>query len=191
MMHKVVLFSLALAMTLALMGFAQAASVTWTFEATVVSGPLAGQSGTGTFSYDDANPDIQNQRVLTPSDVQVTFTYDGQTFATQNDSDFDQASPSSSIYPRLSFKREGTGFAPFALDYLLKAGVNGVTFNNSNIASISIHRTYPLEEAPSGSGYDYTTKMIVTLVPVPASLLLLFSALAGFGFVGWRRGAPA
>ena len=196
MMSTSVRCALALAMTLGLGGAAQAALVTLTYEATVSSGPLAGETGTGTLIYDDENPDIPAERVISPANhfpagtpgLQLTFTFDGQTFAEQNDARFDQGAPLTSTSPQLAFKRVGMDdYAPYKLGYFLTAGRNGVSFDNRDIQSISFFDER-LEEAPSGSTYDLTTNITVTMIPVPASLPLLISGLAGIGLLlGWRR----
>ena len=161
---------------------AQADMVTKTFLATLTDGPLAGEIGTGSFSYDDST--IKSEDGLffvTPSEgLTVTFTYDGQTFDESNDLDFDE-------FPLLEFLEESEGFGsfyrPISLDYWLVDGENGVNFNNPIIGDLSFNSF----DAFEGSEFDYAISVEVGYVPIPGSILLLLPGLVSLVMIRNRR----
>ena len=149
-------------------GMAQSAIVTETFIGTAVNGPLTGDIGTGSFTYDD-DLLVKGDELIGPTDgLTVTFSFDGQAFDQTNDEGFDE-------YPELEFSFS----IPIALDYLLVDGENGVNFNNPIIAGLGM-----LELFPSFGGYDFETELSASYVPIPAAIWLFGSGIAGL--VGLR-----
>lgn len=82
---------------------------------------------------------------------------------------------------------------PGVVDYIaVKAGPDFVIFlfsdaNTSNTRNIGLWNTALL----SNKGLSHLTAYQIAAVPLPAALPLFASALAAFGFVGWRRRAQA
>ena len=144
-------------------GVVQSAAVTETFVAKVLDGPLKGQTGTGSFTYDDA---IAEDDIIGPKEgLKVSFTFDGQVFDETNDQSFD-------FFPELGFEES----EPIFLDFTLKDGVNGVNFNNPLLVQLSMDELLPYR----GSGnFDFETELVTTVVPIPAAVWLL-----GTGFIG-------
>ena len=152
-------------------GMAQSAPVTNTFIATVAEGPLAGQSGTGSFTYND-DLIINGEEELNPTDgLLVTFSFDGQAFDQTNDVDFDD-------FPILEF----SNFIPIILDYFLVDGENGVNFNNPFLAELEMFDLFP-----SSGNYDFEMEISATLVPIPGALWLFGSGLSGLVALRMRR----
>ncbi len=149
----------------------QAALVTKTFIASINDGALKGNYGTGSFTYDDALVITGNETLNALDGLKVNFSFDGQVFNETNDSGF------GSIYtfPELSF----ANFQANDLNYQLDNGVNGVLFTNPAIQGM-----YTKGLTASTSGYDFTSSLTVTSVPIPASIWLLFSGLTGLLVAG-------
>ena len=156
-------------------GVAQSELVTNTFIATVLDGPLAGDFGTGSFTYDD---DLVEDEIIGPTErLTVSFTFDGQVFDHTNDRSFD-------FFPELVFD----GFIPVELDFTLADGVNGVNFNNPLLVVLSMDELSPFNGNGSfdGSGnFDFETELVATVVPIPAAAWLLGAGL--IGLLGLRR----
>ena len=150
-------------------GIAQSAIVTNTFIGTVEKGPLKGQTGIGSFSYDEDELILADDILDPQNGLKVNFTFDGLTYIETNDPKFDE-------FPTLEFDF----FEPIALDYDLRNGINGVFFNNPLIVNLSIYDLFP-----SSGNYDYVTEIEATVVPIPGAVWLLGAGL--LGLVGIRR----
>jgi hypothetical protein len=162
---------LAVLILAAIPGMAQSALVTNTFIATVAEGPLAGQFGTGSFTY---NNDllINGEEEIDPTEgLLVSFSFDGQNFDQTNDVDFDES-------PLLMF----SNFIPDILDYILAEDENGVNFNNPLLVEIGLG-----ELSPSSDNYDFETELSTYLVPIPGALWLFGSGIAGLAALRIRR----
>ncbi len=166
--------SLALIMALSLMGAAQAA--VWNFQAIVESGYLAGQFGSGTLTFDDSI----TEGLVTPPELALTFAFQGQSFDETHHPNYPGA-------PAVDLFEDPPLTIPWTVSYWLEDGVNGVAFGDPNIKALKID-----DSARDIVGNSFEVTLMVELhpdavIPVPASLPLLVSALTGVGFLGWRR----
>lgn len=144
---------------------AQAVVVTYTFEALITDGPFQSQFAPGSFSFDDSFLVTGNEVLGVAEGLEVSLTFDGQTFYKYNDVDWPD-------YPRLTF----SNFNPIALDFLLVDGSNGVAFNDPGLAGTSYFMFSLM--APYGSS-DFGAELSLVTVPLPASAWFLGSALVG------------
>jgi hypothetical protein len=171
--EKTVFKTIALGVLLILAGIpgvAQSELVTSTFIATILEGPLQGEFGTGSFSYDN---DILGDDIIGPAEgLTVSFTFDGQVFNETNDQSFD-------LFPELVFEN----FVPVELDFFLTDGVNGVNFTNPLLLELEMED----DLLPySGSGdFDFETQLSAEVVPIPAAVWLLGGGL--IGLLGLKR----
>jgi hypothetical protein len=152
-------------------GMAQSALVTKTFIGTVINGPLSGDIGTGSFTYNDDLLIFGDEVIEAADGLKVTFSFGGQPFDQTNDIDFDE-------FPIVAFEN----FIPVELGYNLVDGVNGVDFNNPLIAELVI-----FELSTPGGNFDFKTDIFVAYVPIPGALWLLGSGIAGLAVIRRRR----
>lgn len=104
---------------------AAAAPVEFSFAAPVTAGPFAGQTGTGVIRFDDASTGT-----LTPSthpDLEIDFSFLGQTFHADNDSGFPD-------FPEVTL----FGGVPVAIEFLLEQGFSNVDFADATIGAIAL-----------------------------------------------------
>ena len=154
-------------------GVAQSAPVTETFIAIIEEGPLEGQFGTGSFTYDDE--DLAEDDIIGPAEgLEVLFTFDGQTFDETNDESYD-------VFPELVFEDA----TPVELNYVLLGGVNGVNFRNPILIELEMENDLFLCEDDDCGNYDYVTELEATVVPIPAAFWLLGTGL--IGMLGFKR----
>ncbi len=153
-------------------GMAPADIVSYSFIGTIEDGFRAGDSGTGSFTYDDALI-VNGDETLDPTNgLTVSFSFDGQVFTQTHDSDFD-------AYPMLEFD----DYMPTYLDYLLVNGQNDVAFGDNQLMELETSGLFP----SSAAGYDFETTLLATPVPIPGALWLLGPGLVGL--IGLRRRA--
>jgi hypothetical protein len=153
------------AATLALAVSASAAPVEFSFSATVASGPLAGETGTGFFRFDtDAITGAGVESVDASQGLTISFDFLGQTFDQTHDALFP-------VFPGLIL----VDGVPDFLDYAVTAGVNGATFGDPGIVSFAI-----ADFLTPGVDVRFVVPIEVELlaVPEPAPALLLAAALA-------------
>jgi hypothetical protein len=151
----------------------QCALVTKTFMATVLDGPLAGQIGTGSFTFDD-DLIIRGDEFIDPEQgLMVAFSFDNQIFDQTNDSDFDD-------WPVLRFDDS----VPQYLEYWLVDGENGVNFNNPLLVWLYIGDS---ELLASSGNYDFETEISTQLIPIPGAVWLFTSGIAGLVVLGIRK----
>ncbi len=153
-------------------GMAPADIVSYSFIGTIEDGFRAGDSGTGSFTYDDALIVNGNETLDPTNGLTVSFSFDGQVFAQTHDSDFD-------VYPMLEFD----DYMPTYLDYLLVNGQNDVAFGDNQLMELETSGLFP----SSAAGYDFETTLLATPVPIPGALWLFGSGLVGL--IGLRRRA--
>lgn len=151
---------------------AQSALVTKTFFSTITNGELTGNSGTGSFTYDDALITMGDEMLTPLNGLLVTFSFGGQIFTAANDASFN-------LFPSLNF----FDFQPVHLDYVLINGTNGVSFANHIIQEI-----YFGELLPSAMTYDLEATIGVvyapTPIPIPAAIWMFVSGLCGLLVIG-------
>jgi hypothetical protein len=151
-------------------GVAQSDLVTKTFIATILEGPLEGEFGTGSFSYDN---DILGDDIIGPAEgLTVSFNFEGQVFNETNDQSFD-------LFPELVFEN----FVPVELDFFLTDGVNGVNFTNPLLLELEMEDAL-LPDSGSGN-FDFETELSAEVVPIPAAAWLLGAGL--IGLLGLKR----
>ena len=143
---------------------------TKTFIGTIVDGPLQGQTGTGSFTYNEDLVVDAYETLYPAQGLTVSFTFMGQDFNETNDIDFDD-------YPILEFDN----FNPDVLDYMLEEGVNNVDFIHPSLFALQMNELFDSEEL----GFDYEIDIFPTYVPIPSSVFLFVSGL--IGIVGIRR----
>jgi hypothetical protein len=151
-------------------GTAQSDIVTSTFSGTVTDGPFAGYFGTGSFTYDDALVSLSEDWIIVDDGLEVSFSFDGQTFNETND----EAYPD---FPQLVFY----DYEPSYLDYVIVGGENGVVFNNPTLAALGLGSLSPADRAGE---FDFNTEIFAEAVPIPNALWLFGSGivfLIGFG----------
>jgi hypothetical protein len=167
----------------------RAAILTESFSATVASGPFAGLSGSGSFSYDSDAVASEGFTLLTPFEgLTLTFTVPAwdQTFTEADDADYD-------FFPEVDFF-DGV---PFFLDFLVseEGPDNPVDINADGVFNFAIVGDLipvePTTAQPSGLGPlaapgSYTISMFVN-VPEPSGAV--FAAVSGLGLcgLGWAR----
>lgn len=160
----------------AALGPAGAATVSMSFVAPVTSGPFAGQTGTGEIRFDSASTGT-----LTPAthpDLEIDFSFLGQTFHQDNDSGFPD-------FPEVTV----VGGVPVAIDFLLEDGVSGVDFADPSIDAIALQGVLlPGVNARLVAPIDIVTGE-PEVVPEPASFALAGIALLGLAFGRQRRAA--
>ena len=142
---------------------AQSASVTKTFFGIVFDGPFTGYNGIGSFTY-DYNLITNGDETINPIDeLSIMFSFDIQFFDETHDIGFDK-------YPELSFDN----FVSISLDSILVDGINGVNFDDTNLAELGMYSLTPY----SGT-YDFEIERSAAPVPIPGALWLLGSGIAG------------
>lgn len=151
---------------------ASAALVSFSFLAPVLTGPLAGQVGSGVIRFDDTF-----SGTLTPAlgGVEIDFDFLGQSFDETHDLDFPD-------FPELTVL-DGR---PIAIDFLLQQGEAGVDFSDSRITRVALQGSL----LPDNAGL-LRAQIDVELgepgaVPEPATFGLAGLALLG---LGWRHRA--
>jgi hypothetical protein len=164
----------AILMLVGIPGMAQSDLVTYTFIGTIVDGPRTGETGTGSFTYDD-DLIINGDEIINPKEdgLLVSFTFDGQYFNETNDALYDES-------PELGFDNS----EPTFLDYYIADGVNGVNFNDPNIAGLWFYTDPGLIPLSSGD-FNFKTEISAVPVPIPGALWLLGSGM--IGLAGLRR----
>lgn len=171
----------AVALTLAIGDLAAAATVTQTFIGTVDSGPLAGEVGTGSFTYDsDDVSDGEDILRLNPDDhgLEVELDFLGQSFDETNDVDYP-------LFPELGF----ISGEPAVLDFNV---VEGDSLNPTEIEEPGVLSFQTRDLAPTpDADYDFTTTIDVAMIPEPttAALAAPLALLAGFRRPRRRSGA--
>jgi hypothetical protein len=144
--------------------------VSYSFIGTIEDGYRMGDSGTGSFTYDDTLI-VNGDEVLDPTNgLTVSFSFDGQLFTQTHDADFD-------TYPMLEFD----DYTPVYLDYVLVNGQNDVAFGDNQLSELETSGLLP----SSAAGYDFETTLMATPVPIPGTVWLLGSGLVGL--IGLRR----
>ncbi len=152
---------------------AQASIITNTFEAIVFDGTFAGQIGTGEFSYDDQNLDVDLWTIGFPGSsfvdfedlISFSFTFLGQTYLGSDDSNFPDT-PTLDIFD----------FVPDYLDFFVEDNVT-VDIVNPLIEDFQLVGVLDA----SNNGFDFVVDMFVTervvnnvSSPNMSSLILLF-----------------
>jgi hypothetical protein len=165
---------IAVLMLVGIPGMAQPALVTYTFIGTIAYGIRIGDTGTGSFTYDDT---LVDHETINPTDgLEVSFTFDDQDFDETNDEMYDQ-------FPELGFLDS----EPTSLDYYIAKGVNGVDFKDTNIASLWVHG----ELISSSGDYDFEIEIDANPVPIPGALWLLGSGIIGLAGLQRRKSYKA
>lgn len=161
--------ALALAATL---GPAGATPVEFSFFAPVTSGPFAGQTGTGAIRFDSASSGVLTP--ITNPDLEIDFSFMGQTFHQDNDSGFPD-------FPEVQL----IDGVPVSINFVLDQGISNVDFADASITRISLLGVLtPANAAQLEARIDIVTgDPPVVEVPEPASF-----GLAGLGLLGLALG---
>ncbi len=149
-------------------------AVDYSFEGTVVNGPLAGTVGTGSFSFDETLLDGAGDGLFDPTTgLTLTFTIFGQNFTEFDDVDFDD-------FPELLV----LGGVPFGLDFLVVDHLP-TDINEPTVLAFATGELFP------GTTTRFVTDVEVEYYPVPDAggslALLLLSAGALGACRGFRR----
>ena len=151
---------------------ASAAVITHTFSAEVTGeGPLQGEVGSGSFTYDDEWLVEEGEDTLESADGwTLEFTFLGQLYDQTDDVDY-----SGGEFPTLKFDGDGE---PTEMDYEV---------DNLGLAFF-IGELIPL----SDSNLDYTSEIVIdrydpVVVPEPGSLTLFGLGLSTMGWFGYSR----
>ena len=166
----------ALALALALVP-AGASPVEFSFVAPVLAGPFTGQTGTGAIRFDSAS-----SGTLTPAthpDLEIDFSFMGQTFHQDNDSGFPD-------FPEVQLF-DGV---PVAINFVLEQGVSNVDFADASIGTISLLGVLtPADPGRLEARIDIVLRD-PDVVPEPATFGLAGLALFGLALGRPRRRAP-
>jgi len=179
LLSRVLLVSISL-----LSSSAYSAIVTYNLTGTVVTpGPFIGSTGSGSFSYNEA--DITGdgtETIHASSSLTVDFTIFGQTFTETDDiAHIDFGTPDLKFFDGV----------PVFLDFFLseipsEGSTNVVAINEPGVISIDMWNPTGINLTPVAGGFEATVS-VNTVVPVPAAVWLFCSGLIGLIGVARRK----
>jgi hypothetical protein len=181
---------------LSLIVFPAQAMTTFTFQATVNDGSaFDGTVGYGSVTYDETwlnSSGTGSFAFLDPvSAFDISLTIFGQTFGRGDDIDRDEWGS-----PELFIENSVPSFLSFiisevdVLDPIIDGGSSGTNYtaiDNPQILTIAIYNGGEFVANPAGSDTDFSVGVELFAVPVPATVWLFATALAGLAGVSNRR----